>query len=419
MFRRFFTRRETASPPAKPAGPGTRRSRRSRPGLENLEGRQLLSLGAPFQVDSPSQPAAAKASVVSATNANGWSVDAWVEQPVLANSKLGPMEIRAQLFNANGAKVGPEIVAAASGLGLNSYEPSVSMGPQNEYVVSWTQQESNGNTFVLAQEFNSQSVAIGNVVLVGVGTFYQYESSVAMDPQGGFVVTYTRDTNDNNPDVFAKDYYGNGQLRTVITVASSSLAESNPKIAMDSAGNFDIAYQVQNGTKSAVYLARYTQVDSLLGVTRVTMGSASDDLPNIAIDDSDDAVIAYRESVGTNSYAVYATEISQGILPKPTVFIGDYGPTYYYERPSVAMPLLGGDFAVAFDQWSSSGAESLDVAVVGGQNTVTKRYTVGSNDYSPSISSLPSETGEFRVTYVTTASSGSSNHVFGRLGTYI
>jgi hypothetical protein len=56
--------------------------------------------------------------------------------------------------------------------------------------------------------------------------------------------------------------------------------------------------------------------------------------------------------------------------------------------------------------------------VVGGQNTVTKRYTVGSNDYSPSISSLPSETGEFVVTYVTTASSGSNNHVFGRLGTY-
>ena len=227
------------------------------------------------------------------------------------------------------------------------------MDPQGEYVVSWTQQESNGNTFVLAQKFNSQSVAIGNVVLVGVGTFYQYESSVAMDPQGGFVVTYTRDTNDNNPDVFAKDYYGNEQLRTVITVAASSLAETHPTIAMDPEGNFDIAYQVQNGTKSAVYLARYTDVDSLLGVTKVTTGSASDDLPSIAIDDSDDAVIAYRELVGTNSYAVYATEISQGILPKPKVFIGNYGPTYDYEGPSVAMPALGGEFAVAYDQWAS------------------------------------------------------------------
>ena len=129
-------------------------------------------------------------------------------------------------------------------------------------------------------------------------------------------------------------------------------------------------------------------------------------------------MIAYRESIGANSYAVYATEISQGISPKPKVFIGDYGSTYYYEGPSVAMPSSGDYFAVAYDHWSSPSAEALDVAVVGSANTVTKRYTVGSNDYSPSITSLPSEDGEFRVSYVTTASSGSNNHVFGRIGTY-
>ena len=43
MFRQFFAVREAASPAAKPAGPMTRRSRRSRPGLEDLEGRQLMS----------------------------------------------------------------------------------------------------------------------------------------------------------------------------------------------------------------------------------------------------------------------------------------------------------------------------------------------------------------------------------------
>jgi hypothetical protein len=45
MFRRFFASREAACPTAKPAGPMTRRSRRSRPGLEDLEGRQLMSTG--------------------------------------------------------------------------------------------------------------------------------------------------------------------------------------------------------------------------------------------------------------------------------------------------------------------------------------------------------------------------------------
>ena len=44
MFRQFFAVREAASPAAKPEGLATRRSRRSRPGLEDLEGRQLMSI---------------------------------------------------------------------------------------------------------------------------------------------------------------------------------------------------------------------------------------------------------------------------------------------------------------------------------------------------------------------------------------
>jgi hypothetical protein len=49
MFRRIFAGREAASAAAKPAGPETRRSRRRHPGLEDLEGRQLMS----SLVDSP------------------------------------------------------------------------------------------------------------------------------------------------------------------------------------------------------------------------------------------------------------------------------------------------------------------------------------------------------------------------------
>jgi hypothetical protein len=43
MFRQFFAVREAASTAAKPAATMTRRSRRSRPGLEDLEGRRLMS----------------------------------------------------------------------------------------------------------------------------------------------------------------------------------------------------------------------------------------------------------------------------------------------------------------------------------------------------------------------------------------
>jgi hypothetical protein len=52
MFRQFFAVREAASSAVKPEGLTTRRSRQSRPGLEDLEGRQLMSTSL---VHSPSQ----------------------------------------------------------------------------------------------------------------------------------------------------------------------------------------------------------------------------------------------------------------------------------------------------------------------------------------------------------------------------
>jgi len=396
-----------------------------------------MSLAPPFTIDSPNLPPALKGSAVSATNYNGETVVAWVQQNVTKNGTLQSSEVMAQLFKPNGTPDGPEIVAAASA-GYNSYDPAVAIDPENEYVVSWTQQEPNGNTFVLAQKFNYQSVAVGNVVPVGVGTFYQSQSSVAMDAYGDFVVAYTRDTNDNNPDVFAKAYYINEQLRSVITVAASPKAESNPKIAMDDVGNFDIAYQVQNGSTSAVYVARYSKNDALLGVTSVTTGSASDDLPSIAMDYGDDAVVAYRELISPNFDDVDATKINgaTGAI-EAKIFVGAYGPPNYNfiyasvgntgEGPAVAFQPNGDYFAVAYTEFDRFpfGNEELNVGVVGpGPSYTVDTWFVGSWLYDPSITTEGS--GGFLVTYLSNPTPGTptpptygwNNHVIGQQGTY-
>ena len=92
------------------------------------------------------------------------------------------------------------------------------------------------------------------------------------------------------------------------------------------------------------------------------------------------------------------------------------GATYNFTGPSVALDPSGDNFAVAYEQWLfyPGGTDVLDVAVVGPQNRATNNYTVGSGEFSASISALPSETGEFLLTYVPNTGS----HVFGRIGTY-
>ena len=52
-----------------------------------------------------------------------------------------------------------------------------------------------------------------------------------MSAGGTFTVAYVRDTNNNNPDVFAKQYDGFGNLLNVINVAATNRvgkAETSP-----------------------------------------------------------------------------------------------------------------------------------------------------------------------------------------------
>jgi len=322
-----------------------------------------MSIGPQFMVDSGPN-GTYKDAVVTASSSNGSSVVVWVENAIINNGQdFGSSDIWAQYFNAAGNKVGPEISVAYQP-NISEYAPAVAMDAKGDFVVSWTSQEPDGHTDILAQKFNAAGVPFGTPVQVAIGTFMQYESSVAMDANGNFVVAYVRDTNNNNPDVFAKAYYANGQLKTVITVAATPCAETNPSIAMDPAGAFDVAYQVQNGTTNDVFVARYSAADSLLGVLEVTTGSASDDVPSIAMDTVGDAVVAYGQSAsfnGYNSVAIFAMRISaRGVVSAP-IHIGDWASQVLDIGPGPSgipglLPAASGTGGVPAPDWRLPGA---------------------------------------------------------------
>ena len=62
----------------------------------------------------------------------------------------------------------------------------------------------------MAETITSSGKVDSGLIEVADGTYNQFNSSVAMSGEGVFVVAYTRDTNNNNPDVFAKKYYFSG-----------------------------------------------------------------------------------------------------------------------------------------------------------------------------------------------------------------
>ena len=167
---------------------------KSRPRLETLEGRQLMSPGPEFSAPVNTTLVNTQFGSANASSSNGSSVAVWTN-----SLNFTQHDIRAQRFNAAGQKTGPEIVVNAGG--IDDTQPAVAMDAHGDFVVTWMQSEGNGDTNVLAQRFNANGLTAGAVVGVGVGTFKEHNPSVAMDARGDFIVSYTRDTNNNNPDV--------------------------------------------------------------------------------------------------------------------------------------------------------------------------------------------------------------------------
>src|SRR4051812_50068627 len=86
-----------------------RRPRRQRPGLEALEGRQLMTLSPEFLVNTTIRNAQFFSDNASA--ANGTKVVVWADQ--FSTTHLDN-DIRAQMYNADGSKRGGEIIVEFS-----------------------------------------------------------------------------------------------------------------------------------------------------------------------------------------------------------------------------------------------------------------------------------------------------------------
>jgi hypothetical protein len=387
---------------------------RSRLSLETLEGRQLLTLGAQFATPISPASAIAQFNPVNATSSNGSSVVVFADtlSPFVEQKNF---QIHAQRLNSAGAKVGPEILVSTSPLAEEF--PSVAIDSKGDFVVSWQATQANGNTFILAQKFNPSGNAVGGVVQVAVGTFAQTEAHVAMDANGDFVVAYTRDTNDNNPDVFAKLYNVNEQLVTTVSVATSSSPETDPSVAMTPDGRFYVAYQVETPTTNDVLVKEYSAQGALLQAETVAVGAFA---PSVAVDNLGNAVVAYVQQNSSNT-SIEARRVSYLGGLGPVLNIATPNGKFNDLSPSVALkPDGSGAFVVSYQVQpqtiifvaASQPTETGMVAEVSPTNAITT-LNVGSVD-ELTVSINPS--GQYLLTYDESVANEAGEEITGRLG---
>ncbi len=166
------------------------------------------------------------------------------------DGRRGNLDIYAQLFDPEGEAMGANFRVNDDTGTEDQLHPSISMDGNGDFVICW-QDERNGNSDIYAQRYNSSGEPLGVNFIVNDNsdTSGQFNPSVAMYHNGGFIICWTDERvpygGGWGTDIYAQLYDSNGvaQLHNFVVNEGPGLCyDSHPSIyAMDN-GNFVIGW---------------------------------------------------------------------------------------------------------------------------------------------------------------------------------
>jgi Dockerin type I domain len=235
---------------------------------------------------------------------------------------------------------------------------SVSSDASGDYVVAWVGSSLSELTSIFAQTYSSTGAAISP--LISVATIGSSRPSVAMDSVGNFIVAYAQTAGDgNNFGILARRYTLNGTSigSTFVVNAITTGDQIQPTVALDAAGDMFFAWAGPGAIAGTdIFMRRFTAtgtpITNDLLVNTTTTGSQV--LPVIAADDGGDFALTWQGPDPTNG-KTYVYYESYGRDGTSLIFNqqGQQG-----SAPDIAMNAFG-DFALA---WTSPGTDD-DVLV--------------------------------------------------------
>jgi hypothetical protein len=419
-----------------------RRPRRARPGLESLEGRQLLSLGSEFRVNTGTF--ATNFDSDNASSANGMHMAVWADD----DGFVGGNVILGQLFTAHNFAVGGNfLITFGEGLGGSVTRPSVAMDAHGNSVVVY-QETINGQQDIIAKRITldpntglpvlGNAIVVANTVVNGVAK-NEHDADVAMDANGNFVVSYTEDFSATDKDIRAVRFTSTGaRIGFVSETAQRTNGndETFSSVAMSPDGRFDIVYQTNphGGVfNPLVNMARYSSSGVRLSDGPILEGGHSE-LPifgtnsDVAMDNAGNAVVVFQtvdhgfgntNSPLFNIHAIRVKSDGTNNGDRNITTDGNSDPGGNNVLPSVALSPTGGSYVVAWDRLPRPNApgshQSVAVAEVNAADATTFVTVLPASptNFDPAVSINSS--GDYLLTYTATNSSGHRD-IHERLG---
>ncbi len=345
---------------------------------EALEDRTLLSLsGTEFLVNTTklhpeNQPAVASSPTV------GRSVAVWTYNKAYKDS-----DIKAQLFDSTGHKVGKEITIA--GTRNNEYNPTVAMDSKGNFVVVWNIDFFGSDKDLWGARFRSDGTRIGGPFQVAWSPHSEYDPSIAMASNGSFVVSYTP-----------------------ITLSNSTRPERQTNVAMSPDGRFDVVYN----DKDNIVLQRFNKYGTRLAKQVLANTTRLERAPDVAMDNYGNAVVAWQVAVGSN-WNIQARRVSStGHLSS---VLNVQATAALETAPSVSIDPTSHKYVVAY-QADTGTTKSVKVSEVTASNVIARTSTFGTRLTDASVSVRVNHSYLVIASSVGSRGTDSDGGIFGKLG---
>ncbi|MDL1983033.1 MAG: DUF4347 domain-containing protein, partial [Deltaproteobacteria bacterium] len=309
-----------------------------------------------------------------AVAADGSYVVAWASQ----NQDGDGYGVYAQRYDADGNAVGGEIPVNTSTTG-DQTNPSIAMDDAGNFVVTWqTNHVYTTTTSVFAQRFDADGTGHGEFRVDGFMGANMQNPTVAMNATGAFVIAFEAEGgfDGNLAGIYAKWYDSDGVSQGSGRVNDfGTNDQTSPAVAMDGAGNFVVVWQSygqDNATAGwGVYGQRYdadgNEIDGEFLIN--TDETVYDEFePSVAMDSDGNFVVAWTGIEGNLTQAVFTQLFdNSGAQIGGNVRVNTEN-SLIQDAPSVAMQ-SNGDFTVVWNENYQEGA--------GNYGIYGQRYTSG------------------------------------------
>ncbi len=171
--------------------------------------------------------------------------------------------VYAQRYNSAGSVVGPEFRVNTT-TNQDQEGPSVAMDPDGDFVVTWSSWIQDGSLYgIYAQRYNSAGLAQGSEVRVNTYTnSHQVWSQVGIADNGNYVITWNSFGQDgSNYGVYAQRFDASGVVQGSEFRVNTYLPDHQniAKVSMVGNGNFIVTWQStnQDGSGEGIYGQRF------------------------------------------------------------------------------------------------------------------------------------------------------------------